>query len=366
MENNELKYWLAIAKINKIGAARFKRLYSYFPDMRTVWLEADTQDLIDSGIEAKIASEMISLRHEINPDAELETLRKNDVNAVTIHDDNYPRLLKEIYSPPAVLFYRGNLNELSDCAIAVVGTRKISAYGAQLTDDIVRDLAAQKITIVSGLALGIDARAHLAAVKHNTPTVAVLGSGLDRANIYPSSNRYIADQILAHNGILFSEYPIGTMPQKFNFPMRNRIISGLTLGTLVIEAGEVSGALITAAYALEQNREVFAVPGNVTNDNSSGVNKLIKQGAHVVLGAEDILEVLNLRQLITFQENKKILPDSIEEEKILKFLSKEPRHLDRLVQLTSLPASTVNSTLTMMELKGKVKNLGNQNYIINT
>ena len=364
MKDDELQYWLAINRLGKFGGARFKRLYSYFPDLKTMWHEATLSDLLDARLEEKIAEEFFIKKKEIEPRHELELLRQHKIKVTTILDDDYPKLLKEIFNPPPLLFYLGEITNINDCAIAVVGTRKVSSYGKQMTDAIIADLAPHHIIIVSGLALGVDAEAHLSAIEHKTPTVAVLGSGLDRASIYPSSNRYLADQIIAHDGLLVSEFPIGTMPFKQNFPARNRIISGLSLGTLVIEAGEISGALITAAFALEQNREVFAVPGNVTSPNSFGANKLIKQGAQVVTGAADILEVLNLRQLVEFKENAKILPESPEEEKIFKALTIEPRHIDALVKLTKLAPPILNATLTLMELKGKVKNLGNQNYIV--
>jgi DNA processing protein len=350
--------------MNKIGPVRFKRLLNFFPDMKSLWLTADFSDLTDAGLEEKIAEDFIIKRNRINPDEEFEKLMKEQIKVVTLTDETYPKLLKEIYCPPPLLYYRGDLENLTDCAIAIVGTRKISVYGKQMVEEIVAPLAKNKISIVSGLALGIDAEAHLIALKEKTHTAAVLGSGLDRQNIYPSSNRFLAEKILAENGCIISEYPIGTLPLKQNFPARNRLISGLTIATVVIEAGESSGSLITAAYALEQNREIFAVPGNLTNPNSKGTNKLLKQGAHVVTEAEDILEILNLRQLVEFKKNKKIIPESPQEEKILQFLNQEPIHIDQLVAKTKLPAATINASLTLMELKGKIKNLGNMNYVI--
>lgn len=364
MKNDDLKYWLAINRVGKIGAARFKRLFSYFPDMKTVWNEATLIDLLDAGLEEKIAEDFITKKKTIDPDRELELMEKNKIQAITIIEESYPKLLKEIYLPPPILYFRGSLTDDLNLSVAVVGTRKISDYGRYLTNEIVSGLAKNKITVTSGLALGVDATAHLCALQNKTKTIAVLGSGLDDTNIYPTSNRYLAKQIIDNGGLLISEYPIGTLPLKQNFPARNRIISGLSLGVVVIEAGENSGALITAAYALEQNREVFAVPGNITSPNSAGTNKLIKDGARVVTSVTDILETLQIRQLVNFQKNTKILPDSPEESLILKFLTKEPLHIDCLAQATKLPTNVLNATLTMMELKGKVKNLGNMNYII--
>lgn len=229
--------------------------------------------------------------------------------------------------------------------------------------DIINGLIKNEISIVSGLALGVDAMAHAAAIEANGSTIAVLGSSIDKPNIYPGSNRYLAQQIIESNGLLISEYPIGTLPLKHNFPARNRIISGLALGTLVIEAGETSGALITAKFALDQNREVFAIPGPIHAETSKGPNKLIKDGAKPVTSVEDILEELNIEKIEEYSENKKVLPSSPIESKIIEVLDSEPKHIDAIVKLSGLSSSEINSNLTIMEMKGMVKNLGNQNYI---
>jgi DNA processing protein len=262
------------------------------------------------------------------------------------------------------LYYRGELEAFSGFLLAVVGARKYSAYGAQVTEKLVRELTFNKLTVVSGMALGIDTLVHAAAIGAGGKTIAVLGSGLDRQNIYPSQNRYLADKIQAHGGLILSEYPIGTMPLKHHFPQRNRIISGLSSATLVIEAGEKSGALITAFHALEQNREVFAVPGSIYSGSSEGTNRLITMGAKLVAGAKDIIETLNLTEAATYIENKKIIPETAEEELIFAQLSYEPMHIDELKQLTKLDTSVINSTLTIMEMKGMVKNLGNMQYVL--
>jgi DNA processing protein len=214
------------------------------------------------------------------------------------------------------------------------------------------------------LALGIDALAHSSALEANGITVAVLGSGIGNEHIYPAENRYLAQKIASQGGAVVSEFPISMLPLKHNFPIRNRIVSGLSLGTLVIEAGLDSGALITARLALEQNREVFAVPGNIYNPSSAGPNSLLRMGAKLVTSAADILEALNLSQAVTFIETKKIIPETKEEEALLKLLSKEPTHIDKLIRESGLEAAKINSTLLMMEIKGQVRNLGGANYVL--
>ena len=245
-----------------------------------------------------------------------------------------------------------------------MGTRKYSSYGQQAVEYIVKDLVRNNLTIVSGLALGIDALAHQAALAAGGKTVAVLGSGLDKQNIYPSQNRYLVNKIMETGGSVISEFPLGTPPLRYNFPQRNRLISGLSLGTLIIEAGEKSGALITAAYALEQNREVFAVPGSIHSLVSAGPNKLIKEGARVVTSASDIIETLNLTQATAYISAKKIMPEGENEKKIASLLSFEPIHIDELVRASGLDTAAANSTLVIMEMKGMIKNLGGMYYIL--
>jgi len=359
---SDLKYWVAISQNIKIGAARFKKLYNFFPDMETVWKEATTTDLTEAGFTENIAEDFVIRRHDTNPDEEMEKMAKENIKAVTVHDEKYPSMLKELFTPPAILYYKGDIESITPHSLAIVGTRKISSYGKLITNQIVQKLAPHEISIISGLAHGVDTEAHLTSLKYKTHTVAVLGSGLDHRNIYPAINRRLAEDIVNQGGVVLSEYPVGMMPLRHNFPARNRIISGLSKATLVIEAGEVSGALITANYALDQNREVIAVPGNLTNPNSGGTNKLIKQGAIVFTDIEDILEIFNYQQIK--QSKVAVTADNPEEEAVIKILSTEPTHIDQLVLKSGLPSSMISSTLTMMELSGKVKNLGNMNYVL--
>lgn len=360
----DLKYWIAISQFAKIGAARFKKLYNYFPDMQSAWT-ADLLELQKSGLEENIAQEFILTRGQIDPDVELAKIQKENIDAITVKDENYPKLLKEIFTPPALLYIKGNLDNLnSQFNIAVVGTRKISNYGRQITPELVKPLAQNGVTITSGLALGVDALAHQSAVEAQGQTIAVLGSGLDNQSIYPFSNRYLAKSILDHGGTIISEFPVGMMPLKHNFPQRNRVIAGLSLGTLVIEAAESSGALITAYIALEQNREVFAVPGSLFNKNSIGTHKLIQKGAKLVTSYQDILDELNLKDVKSYVANQQVLPATNEEKLILENLSHDPTHVDQIIKNTQLPASLISGCLSLMEMKGVVKNSGGQNYIL--
>lgn len=357
-----IKYLVSISRINKIGASAMRRLFNFFPDAKQVW-EASLSDLLQAGLNEKLATEFVFKRKNIDPDNEMDKMQKENIQVISFLDKNYPRLLKETHNPPFTLFYKGDLSNITEETIAIVGSRKFTQYGKQVTERIVEELIAQNILIVSGMALGIDSIAHITTIKNKKRTVAVLGSGLDQQHIYPSSNRGLAEEIIANQGLLISEYPIGTEPLKHNFPMRNRIISGLSLGTLVIEAGESSGALITSKYALEQNREVFAIPGNINQPMSVGTNNLIKQGAKLVHSANDIFEELNIKQIQEFHKAQSINPDSKEEAELLKILANEPQHINNIVKLSGFTITQVNSTLVLLEMKGLVKNLGGNRYI---
>ena len=286
----------------------------------------------------------------------------SSIRRITKQNKEYPRLLKEIFKPPA-LYVRGNFNKADDFALAVVGTRKPTYYGQQTADKIVYDLAQSGLTIISGLALGVDTIVHKTTLKAGGRTIAVLGAGVDDKSLYPQENRKLALKI-EKSGAVISEYTLGTSAKPGYFPQRNRIISGLALGTLVIEAGFKSGALITAHCALDQNREVFCVPGSIFSEKSAGANNLIKLGAKLVTSAKDILEELNLTQSLKLFETKKIIADSPEEAKILKFLNHEPKHIDELLKQTKLDAAVISATLSLMEIRNKIKNIGGGNYVL--
>jgi len=267
----------------------------YFNHLSNAW-SSNINEFNQIGLNKSVIEQIKIKRPKINPDWEMEKLLRENIDLITIQDKNYPKLLKEIYAPPALLYIKGNLEPNDKISIGIVGTRNPSSYGNQITPLITKDLSNFGLTIISGLAKGIDTLAHQATLNANGRTIAVLGTGIDKKSIYPAINIQLAEEI-THKGALISEFPIGTQPAAQNFPQRNRIISGLSLGVLVIEASEKSGSLITARNALEQNRDVFAIPGNVFSINSLGPNKLIKMGAKLVSQANDIIEELNLSTL---------------------------------------------------------------------
>jgi DNA processing protein len=282
------------------------------------------------------------------------------IETISINDEEYPELLKEVKGAPKVLYYRGEIKRIEQC-FAVVGTRRYSYYGKQVALEIAGDLVEAGLTVVSGLAPGIDTFCHQAVVEKNKRTIAVLGTGLDEKSIYPQSNSKLAEKILETGGCLISEYPPGTRGTNFTFPQRNRIISGLSLGVLVIEAKEKLGALITAEWARKQGRKIFAVPGLIHSSNSKGPHKLIKEGAKLVENANDILSELKLPEITK--------PDFIEGENkeeisILESLKEESLYVDKIIEKTKLPAASVASTLAILEIKGKVRNLGGNIYAI--
>ena len=361
--NQEIKYYNAINQIPQIGPRRFQKLLDYFNSMEQAW-QATGLELERAGLEKKLAENFIFRRQEINPDKEMEKILEEKIEVITINDKKYPKQLKEIYDHPAILYLKGNFQNSDRFSLAVVGTRKYSVYGKRTVSSLVGDLARSGITIVSGMAIGIDAFSHQATLENNGRTIAVLGSGIDQKSIRPVVNWRLAQEIISSGGVIVSEYPVGTLPLKHHFPNRNRLISGLSLGVLVIEADQKSGALITANYALEQNREVFSVPGDIYSSVSRGTNKLIKMGAKLVTSAQDILEELNLHTSNKIRLDKEIIPDTIEEEEILKYLSNAPIHINKLIQLSQMDVSIINSTLTLMEIEGKVKDLGGMNYVL--
>lgn len=285
--------------------------------------------------------------------------RKFPIQTITRSDANYPPLLREIHDAPKELFVRGSVEALSEKhCIAVVGTRKISPYGKQVLNAIIPPLCRAEATIVSGLAFGVDGFSHEVALHHGGKCVAVFGCGIDI--IYPPQHRVLADRILETGGALVSEYPAGTTPYPANFPQRNRIISGLSKSVLIIEAKKRSGSLITASLALEQNREVYAVPGNIFTENQEGTNSLIADGAHPIISAERLLLELGLKSAES-PESLNIVFDSEEQKMIYEHLQ-EPRTVDHLISRTQFAPSLVSQTLTLLELKGIVKNYGGGQY----
>ena len=358
ISKEELKYWVGFSLISGIGRVRFGQLESYFGNLSIAW-KAAPAELKQAGLDKASVRSITTWRPKISLEAEMEKLERYGVKTLTVHSPEYPARLKEIYDYPPVLYVRGTLVPQDEWCLAVVGTRRASVYGRQVTEEFVADLARNKITIVSGLAKGIDSIAHRTALEAGGRSLAVFACGLD--TVYPAENAELAKRLM-QQGALISEYPIGVKPRAENFPRRNRILSGLSLGVLVIEAGETSGAMITAHLAVEQNRDVFAIPGSILSPASKGTNQLIQEGAKLVRDYTDILEELNLTAVAQQLEMKEMLPASETESLLLKQLGAEPMHIDEVCRQSGLPASTVSSTLAMMELKGMVKQVGGMNY----
>src|SRR3989339_143194 len=362
VSQKDVKYWVALSLFLKFGPRRFQRLREYFPDMQAAFC-TDAAGLRNAGISQALAAEFIARRETINPDFEMEKLAREQIGVVTLADSAYPALLKEIYDAPPLLYYRGSLQKNTALCLAVVGSRKYSSYGQRVTETIAGGASEAGISIVSGLALGIDALAHEAALAQRGATVAVLGSGINDAAIYPATNRGLARRIIAHGGLLLSEFPYGTPAFKYHFPQRNRVIAGLCAGTLVIEASEKSGALITARHALEAGREVFAVPGDIFRINSAGTHNLIKNGAIVTTSAQDILDGLGIVNAKATVAARTSLPATKIESDITKLLRTESLHINQLARSLALDTAAVNATLLTMELKRMVRNTGGGNYI---
>ncbi len=358
------RYWIGFNRVKGIGPAKARALLDHFGDLDSAW-RASRIDLQEAGLDKRSIESLEAARKGMDLDALLAEVEKAGLTLLCWDDEGYPRQLREVPNSPPLIYLRGTFTIQDDWAVSVVGTRRATAYGKEVARELAGALAASGVTVVSGLARGVDAAAHVAALEAGGRTIAVLGSGLDK--VYPYEHLNLAGQI-ANSGAVISDYPLGTPPESTNFPPRNRIISGLSLGVIVVEAGDESGALITARVAAEQGREVFAVPGNIFNRTSRGPNRLIQEGAKVVLKAEDVLEELNLKMVAYQAEARAQLPllegADDNERQLLAQLSAEPLHADELSALVSLPIATVSSALAMMELKGLVRQVGGMRYVV--
>ncbi len=356
MTNNDLPYWAAWSRCPKIGPTRFARLRQAFSNMQEAW-QASAQNFRQIGFDEQLIAELVQHRQQTDVKKSWEEIQSLGINLTTVTDDNYPPFLKEIADPPALLYWRGNWDCVNKQTLATVGARRMTPYGQQAVACLIPPLASAGLTIVSGLAYGIDAACHQSTLAAGGSTIGVLACGLDQ--IYPAANRQLGQKIIAQNGLLLSEYSPGVLPLKHHFPVRNRIIAGLAQATLILEATLKSGALITAKLALEYNRDVFAVPGSILSEMSQGTNELLKLGAIPALKAEDILATFNLRVSPVNLTRK--LNDI--EEMIVNALNDEPKHVDELARLLNLPAGEITAKLTLLELEGLVKNAGQQKFI---
>jgi|SRR3989344_341243 len=356
--NKELTYWVATSAIPGVGSATFNYLLRHFKSLKKFW-DSPKDKIERLKVDAKTRAVILEFRQKVDPKVYLETVYERGIKVVSLADRDYPANLRQISDAPSVLYYKGSLLPEDDLAIAVVGARFATAYGRQVTEKLVFDLTSAGLTIVSGLARGIDSIAHRSAIESGGRTIAVLGCGVDL--IYPPENKGLADKIV-QNGAIVSEFPLGFPSVPSNFPARNRIISGLSLGVLVTEAAVDSGSLITAGQAAEQGREVFAVPGSVISKMSEGTNNLIKEGVHPVTDAKDILEVQDIerkqRQINVKESPLRGQPKDRVEAGILEVLDGGTKHIDAIIRESGLATDKVSSALSMMELKGMVKNFG--------
>lgn len=359
---NDRKYWLGFSLIPEIGPKRLLRLRNWFHDLESAWTASESA-LYEAGLGQHATRNLLALRARLNLPAEIEKLERIGARFITLDETEYPGLLKQLPDAPIVLYVRGTLLPDDERALAVVGTRRASTYGRDVAHHLSRELAANEVTVVSGLAHGIDAAAHQGALDGGGRTIAVLGCGIDR--IYPSDHQTLAARIVQH-GALVSEFPLGSAPDARHFPRRNRIISGLAVGVLIVEAPVRSGALITATAAAEQGRDVFAVPGSVFSATSAGPHQLIQEGAKLVMKVEDILDELNLirRQVETRAVAEKVAPATENERLILDALGTEPIHVDDLGRRCGLPVAVISSTLTILELKGLARIVGPMQYCL--
>lgn len=355
-------YWVALNRVQQIGNTRLQHLLDYFGSAKAAW-HASTAQLRDAGLNGQALKHLSDAQQSMNIDQEWERVKKSGVQVITIQEDAYPPNLREIPDPPMMLYVRGNLLPTDVRALGIVGTRRATRYGSDAANRMAYWLAGNEITIISGMAHGIDAAAHQGALDAGGRTFAVMGCGIDI--IYPREHDHLARRIAAQ-GAIISELPLGMPPTGSNFPRRNRLISGLALGVMIAEAPERSGALITAEAALEQGRDVFAIPANIFNPMGTGSNKLIQDGAKLVMRAQDVLDELQItyteREIRT--QTEQIAPENDLETTLLNLLDSEPMHVDDLIRQTGIEPSQVMATLAILELKGLAQSVGHMQYCL--
>jgi len=351
-------YWVGFNLVKGVGSVRLRGLLDYFGSLEIAW-QAPADGLRAAGLPPKALENLLRIRRDCSLESVWENLHKRGIQVLTWEDEGYPRRLIEIDQPPPVLYVRGEIRPEDDWSVAIVGTRRVTPYGWKVADELAAYLAQRGITMVSGLARGVDRIAHESALKAGGRSIAVLGSGVDR--IYPPEHLNLAERMMTQ-GAVISDYAPGTQPESINFPPRNRIISGLTRATIVIEAGEGSGALITATFAAEQGREVFAVPGSIYATQSLGTNRLIRDGAHPLIKFDEILDVLQLEKVQEYQSARIQLPADPAEARMMQLLADDTQHVDEICAQSGLSIEQVSATLTIMELKGMVRQTGGMNF----
>jgi DNA processing protein len=358
--SDERLYWLGFGLAPGIGAGRLRQLLAVFGTPQAAWTATD-QALRAAGLPRDALTSLLRARQELDLQLELDRISARGFRLLTWDDDDYPARLKEIDYPPPVLYAWGALEPADSLSVAVVGTRRPSSYGRGGTRTVVTALASSGVTVVSGLARGIDGIAHRTALDLGGRTIAVLGSGLDE--IYPPEHRKMAEAI-SESGAVLTDCPMGTRPEGGNFPPRNRIISGVALAVVVVEAGESSGALIKADFAADQGRDVFAVPGRIHDRASRGTNRLIATGAFPLTSTESLLEALNLEVVTRQDAAARLLPANATERGILESLGEEPLHIDEISRRSGMSIADISASLAMLELRGQVRQVGGMTYVL--
>lgn len=354
----QYKYWLALSKVPGIGNANYHRLLQFFDNPQSVWKAPADFFCHTPGFDKSVWDSLLSCRAKVDIEGDWQKFLDSGMQMITLDHPDYPKQLTNIYNPPPVLFFYGKLQEMTGNVVAVVGARRCSAYGKHVAEQLARELADAGFTVVSGMARGIDTAAHKGALQTGY-TVAVLGSGADV--IYPPENNKLYQEI-THKGVVISEFPPGTPPRAGNFPARNRVISGLSNAVLVIEAAEKSGALITVDYALEQGRDVYAVPGCITNTYSKGCHKLIQQGAKLVASVTDILEDFGISALYTHKNDNIVMEMTLDEQMVLAYMGVTPESFEKLIQQTGFDSSRILRVLTGLEIKGLIESIPGKRY----
>lgn len=351
-------YLLALHSVDGLGPVRLKALLDYFKDPKLVW-EAKESELLEIKLPKNAIKNLLETRKKLEPEKYLEGIGGLGIKWMTIFDEEYPPLLKQIYDPPIVLFYKGTWPKNLDKTIAIVGTRRITSYGQTVTQKFAKELSESGLVVVSGLARGVDTIAHQTAIQSQGQTIAVLGGGLN--HIFPAENVNLAKKIYEEGyGVVISEFPPSAESAPGNFPARNRVISGLSKGVLVTEAAEDSGSLITARCALEQSREVYAIPGPITSDQSKGALWLLKQGAKLVTEPSEILEEMGIKRakgLVSSIKGENMKLSEVER-KIVELLEKGEKHVDEICRESGLPTSLISASLVKMEIHGLILNNG--------
>lgn len=352
MEEREYILWISL--LQSINIKKFYDLYTYFDSIKSLYYCSQEELFRSNLLNLEQIQEIVSSKSKKYLEKHLDLLQQKKIKYISINDDSYPFILKNIYLPPPVLYYYGCIEDVSfESSVAIVGSRSASYYGLKMSEKIASELASLGITIVSGMARGVDSSAHIGTLKGGGKTVAVLGNGIDV--IYPKENGNLYKEII-ENGLVLSEYPPGVQPMPYNFPRRNRIISGLSMGIVVVEAAAKSGSLITARYALEQGREVYALPGNVNNKNSTGTNLLIRDGAKLITSCKDILD--DVFPMFSSKKEKSEPLDEAnltkEEKEMIKYIKMGYWDADKLCQKLNLPIHEIQNTLTMLEIKGRI------------